>query len=105
MIRSNSGTIFNTYCERQTMKNKITALALVLMLISINGFSQDTLQKRPVQKHVITKRTVTGTANNHSQSVAKKPMYRDTRLGSSTKKYNTYKKNKYGAGAVTTSPK
>ncbi len=35
----------------------------------------------------------------------KKRMYRDTRLGSSEKKYNTYKKNDYGAGAITTHPK
>jgi len=34
----------------------------------------------------------------------KKPMYRDTRLGSSSKKYNTYKKNDNGAGAITTNP-
>ena len=31
-------------------------------------------------------------------------MYRDTRLGSSSPQYNTYKKNKFGAGAVTTNP-
>ena len=34
----------------------------------------------------------------------KKPMYRDTRLGGSSKKYNTYKKNDNGAGAITTNP-
>jgi len=34
--------------------------------------------------------------NNH--------MYRDTRLGSSSPLYNTYEKNNYGAGAVTTNP-
>lgn len=32
------------------------------------------------------------------------PMYRPTRLGSSSPRYNTYKKNNYGAGAVTTNP-
>ena len=32
------------------------------------------------------------------------PMYRDTRLGSSSKMYDTYKKNDYGAGAITTNP-
>lgn len=30
------------------------------------------------------------------------PVYRDTRLGSSEPQYDTYKKNDYGAGAVTT---
>ncbi|MEO5649378.1 MAG: hypothetical protein ABIR03_05570 [Ginsengibacter sp.] len=33
------------------------------------------------------------------------PSYRDTRLGSSTKQYDTWKKNNNGAGSVTTSPK
>ena len=31
--------------------------------------------------------------------------YRDTRLGSSTKQYDTWEKNSNGAGSVTTSPK
>lgn len=31
-------------------------------------------------------------------------IYRDTRLGSSSPLYNTYIKNHYGAGAVTTNP-
>lgn len=31
-------------------------------------------------------------------------IYRDTRLGSSSPQYNTYEKNDYGAGAVTTNP-
>ena len=33
------------------------------------------------------------------------PLYMDTRLGSSTKQYDTYEKNNNGAGSVTTSPK
>ncbi len=35
----------------------------------------------------------------------KKPIYSETRLGSSSKQYDTYEKNNNGAGAVTTSPK
>jgi hypothetical protein len=34
-----------------------------------------------------------------------KGIYRETRLGSSTKQYDTYEKNNNGAGSVTTSPK
>ncbi|MEO8412954.1 MAG: hypothetical protein ABI472_04815 [Ginsengibacter sp.] len=34
----------------------------------------------------------------------KQPMYRDTRLGGSSQMYNSYKKNDYGAGAITTNP-
>ena len=33
------------------------------------------------------------------------PPYMDTRLGSSTKQYDTWEKNNNGAGSVTTSPK
>jgi hypothetical protein len=33
------------------------------------------------------------------------PLYMDTRLGSSTKQYDTWEKNNNGAGSVTTSPK
>jgi hypothetical protein len=33
------------------------------------------------------------------------PLYSETRLGSSTKQYDTWEKNNNGAGAVTTSPK
>ena len=33
------------------------------------------------------------------------PPYMDTRLGSSTRQYDTYEKNNNGAGSVTTSPK
>jgi len=33
------------------------------------------------------------------------PIYRNNRLGSSSPLYNTYEKNDYGAGSVTTSPK
>jgi hypothetical protein len=37
-------------------------------------------------------------------SSQKKPFYHDTRLGSSSSLYNTYQKNDYGAGAITTNP-
>ncbi len=62
-----------------------------------NGVSSTTYsvgKKSPAKTRTLTAKKST-----------KKPMYRDTRLGSSEKKYNTYKKNDYGAGAVTTSPK
>ncbi|MBS1735057.1 MAG: hypothetical protein JSS98_00445 [Bacteroidetes bacterium] len=35
---------------------------------------------------------------------AKMHIYRDTRLGSSSPMYNTYRKNDNGAGAITTNP-
>lgn len=42
--------------------------------------------------------------NNSSISAKKTPVYRSTRLGSSSPQYDTYKKNDYGAGAITTDP-
>lgn len=39
-----------------------------------------------------------------STPAVKKHIYRDTRLGSSSPMYNTYKKNDKGAGAITTNP-
>ena len=39
-----------------------------------------------------------------SQQPVATPMYRDTRLGSSSPLYNTYQKNDNGAGAITTNP-
>jgi len=49
-----------------------------------------------------------GTGSNMSipsaNSNTPSPVYRDTRLGSSSPSYNTYEKNDDGAGAVTTNP-
>lgn len=53
--------------------------------------------------HIVLKKQTS--LPNHHATLHKKPMYRDTRLGSSSKKYNTYKKNDNGAGAITTNPK
>jgi hypothetical protein len=39
-----------------------------------------------------------------SKSQAEGHIYRPTRLGSSSPLYNTYEKNNYGAGAITTNP-
>ncbi|MEO9020556.1 MAG: hypothetical protein ABI237_10495 [Ginsengibacter sp.] len=42
--------------------------------------------------------------NPASNPVNTNPIYRDTRLGSSSPLYNTYEKNSNGAGSVTTNP-
>lgn len=44
------------------------------------------------------------TPNFNLDSAQKSPVYHDTRLGSSSSLYNTYQKNDYGAGAITTNP-
>jgi hypothetical protein len=51
---------------------------------------------QPSVSHTTPIPAITTTATGH--------VYRDTRLGSSSPQYNTYEKNDYGAGAVTTNP-
>lgn len=42
--------------------------------------------------------------DNFNSTNTPSKIYRDTRLGSSSPLYNTYRKNDYGAGAITTNP-
>jgi|SRR6185437_2073330 len=50
----------------------------------------------------INNSTKIGTDNYNPDPAS--PIYRDTRLGSSSPLYNTYKKNDNGAGSITTNP-
>lgn len=84
---------------------------MMFFLISAKGFSQDTTHSNNVKKQTTYTRHTTNNNSNLTPStkykykkVAKKPLYRDTRLGGSSKQYNTYKKNDNGAGAVTNNP-
>ncbi len=95
--------------------NKKLALIVITAVIYLPAFSQDTLHSNPSQKKDTTftkqispnqkyqnrKRLSTAKVQKNQ---GKNNMYRDTRLGSSSKLYNTYKKNNYGAGAITTNP-
>src|SRR5664279_4020716 len=87
------------------MKNKILPLLVLCVLISLSGFSQDTTHLLPAKKATINKSQPALKKGSYTypykiyKAPVKKPVYRDTRLGSSTKKYNTYKKNDNGAGA------
>ncbi len=77
------------------------------ILFSLTAFSQDSSVASPSKNKVIFKNEprVHSTIIPAQKTSTKKPhIYRDTRLGSSSPKYNTYKKNDYGAGAVTTNP-
>ena len=87
------------------MQNKIiTLLSLFLVLCSVKGFSQTTQQAK--QTSAVATSTTKTTAM-HKKTIAKAPhkIYFDTRKGSSSPLYNTWRKNANGAGAVTTSPK
>jgi hypothetical protein len=97
------------------MKNKIITTFILGIFISFPAFSQDTIHTYPVQKDSVL---ISQPANQNNEKIisysnqnkiqdepADKPtMYRDTRLGSSSPLYDTYEKNDYGAGAITTNP-
>jgi len=82
---------------------KITTFTTFIIGICFSNpvFCQDTSQNQKLsQEHTYD---VSPRSNNFSQP-SKPHIYRDTRLGSSSPLYNTYKKNDYGAGAITTNP-
>ena len=81
-------------------------LAVLIFLFSATGFSQDTTHYKVLQKVNVNKNTRDSLNSNYKLHLHNPPhiIYRDTRLGSSSPLYNTYKKNDYGAGAVTTNP-
>ncbi len=83
------------------MNFKTATLFFIIMHSSTAAFSQGIPgnQKLP-EEHTYS---VTSTQNKNTPPVTH-PIYRDTRLGGSSPLYNTYKKNDYGAGAITTNP-
>ena len=90
------------------MKN--LSIILIFLFMSNTGYCQEKIKKdinlsdstqldttkfKPLKKVNISK---------HEYKFMPKPLYRPTRLGSSSPLYSTYKKNNYGAGAITTNP-
>lgn len=87
------------------MKIKL-AFTAIGFLLSYVAFCQDSVS-RPLNKVTFKNESrSSGTQKSNSPGSPGKQnhIYRDTRLGSSAPMYNTYKKNDYGAGAVTTDP-
>lgn len=84
----------------------IYIFSVLIFLFSTTGFSQDTAKYKVLQKVNVNKKVSDSAKKNYKIHLNKQPqvIYRDTRLGSSSPIYNTYKKNDYGAGAVTTNP-
>jgi len=72
------------------------------IFISVNSFCQDSTSSK--NKNILQNQgQVHTTITPAQQSEANNQIiYRDTRLGSSSPLYNTYEKNKNGAGGVTT---
>lgn len=100
------------------MKNNLI-VTLSLLFFSSSAFCQDSAYYRHQDSlkhstpHSITFKNggiidSTHSLIVHHQNIFQIPTppsnYRDTRLGSSSPLYNTYKKNDNGAGAVTTNP-
>ncbi|MEO8765606.1 MAG: hypothetical protein ABI416_15005 [Ginsengibacter sp.] len=76
---------------------------------TVNGVATEPSITTPVITTTISiNKTTLVTVQAPAQKVQTQPPpppYMDTRLGSSTKQYDTWEKNKNGAGSVTTSPK
>ena len=77
------------------MKYKMIILSIIIGSFSYTVMGQDTSENQ-------TYHLSTSKINNKNASLPH--IYRDTRLGGSSPSYNTYKKNDYGAGAITTNP-
>ena len=77
------------------MKSKIIILSIIAGFFSYTVMGQDTSENQTY--HIITPQRNYTNASQHHISL-------DTRLGGSSPLYNTYKKNDYGAGAITTNP-
>jgi hypothetical protein len=82
------------------MKAKTLAIFVSSFFISNSSFCQDT----SANQRLTQDRTYEPARLPNEYSTPQPHIYRDTRLGSSSPLYNTYKKNDYGAGAVTTNP-
>ncbi len=80
-------------------------LAALIFLFSTSGFSQDSAKYKMLQKVNVHKNITDSLKGDHELHLQSSPhIYRDTRMGSSSPLYNSYKKNDYGAGAITTNP-
>jgi len=92
-----------------------TSLMLIFgIFISNSVFCQDTSQNQQLShnqtyqvvppNNQVTQPQISAKADLMLGTDTQNHIYRDTRLGSSSPLYNTYEKNNYGAGAVTTNP-
>lgn len=92
-------------------------IILLFLLISNSGYSQDKIKKDSTQidtiqyKKIVKKVKVNNRIiypmnknKKHQYKMVPQKLYRPTRLGSSSPNSDTYKKNDFGAGAVTTNP-
>lgn len=83
------------------MNFKIITLFFVGISVSLSVVGQDTSQNQKLSENETYHVT---TSHSNYKNSPQPHIYRDTRLGGSSPLYNTYKKNDYGAGAITTNP-
>lgn len=83
----------------KTILMTVTLFCTVNLFTQTSVIAQDTSQNQQLNEQ----HTYPGFDKNYNVP-AKPYIYRDTRLGSSSPLYNTYQKNDYGAGAITTDP-
>jgi len=99
------GTFYGLFINKLiSMKSKMSTFSIVIaftVLAISPAFSQDTSQNQKLtEEHTYPIRT-----NKRKYNISGRPhIYRDTRLGGSSPYFNTYQKNDYGAGAITTDP-
>lgn len=94
------------------MKTKPLVAIIFSFLISNIAYSQDTSSNQRLSENQTYHVTPSANPNNNMTGVMTRDsttkithhIYRPTRLGSSSPLYNTYEKNDYGAGAITTNP-
>jgi hypothetical protein len=86
------------------MKSKLL-MVIPGILISMTAFSQDS-SARSSNKVIFNNgpRVHSTIIPAQKNSLSQPHIYSDTRLGSSSPMYDTYEKNNYGAGAITTNP-
>jgi hypothetical protein len=97
---SNVNSASNSTETQSTIPNTPTAQS-----IGENQQNPDLSNSKQVQNSVPSVPVQQQQASSQIQNIpTSQSMYRDTRLGSSSPLYNTYQKNDYGAGAITTNP-
>lgn len=83
------------------MKPKIFPYFFFLLFLATSASAQDTSANQSLSKDQTY--PISSPIKNYNNP-QKHHIYRDTRLGSSSPLYNTYRKNDNGAGAITTNP-
>ncbi|MEO6682927.1 MAG: hypothetical protein ABIN48_08875 [Ginsengibacter sp.] len=83
----------------------LNILVILFFYLFNNAFAQDSTSSKISSKYRLVKQNYdSAQKSNIHFKAANQDFYPDTRLGSSSPLYNTYKKNDYGAGAITTNP-